>query len=319
MASHLEIENTDHKLAIVGCGNIGSRLLQSAAAAKIAELTVYGVEPYEPAREISAERFAQIDGPDGTPHTLRMVGAVDQLPPKVSLLIIACSAHQRMGALSSALEHTKPKAVLLEKVLFTRTSDYSRAETMLDGIPTWINTTRNIWPGYLKLKDILTNDPVILNVTGSDWSLASNAIHFLSLIETLANAPVTELTLSDTVARDSKRVGYRDLTGTMQAELSDGSRATLTSSAGEDNPMSIKLSQSGREYTLDEGNGTMNGEPFETLFTSQLGGAITHMLSHRTSDLPTLRDSSRLHRLYLDALRPHIHPRDPYGDICMVT
>ena len=302
-------------MAVIGCGNIGSRLLQSAAAADVDALSVYGVEPFAAARELSAERFAQIGGD----HELHMVESAAELPESVDLLVVACSAHQRMDALTAALERTTPAAVLLEKVLFTKDSDYDRAAGMLDGIPTWVNTTRDIWPGYVALRPTLTDDPLHLTISGSDWGLGSNGIHFLALVEMLSGSPVTDITVEDAQARDAKRDGYRELTATLRAALSDGSTATLVSSREDGHPVTLRLEQGGASYSIDEGKGTINGEPFGTLYTSQLGFALTEMLDDRSSGLPSLSDSSRLHRLYLDALRPHIHPQAPDGDLCMVT
>jgi len=311
--------STPKTLAVIGCGNIGSRLLQSAAAVGLRGLTVYGVEPFEAALQLSAERFAQIDSPTGAPHRLKMVASVDAIPETVDLLIVACSAHQRMDALKSALSKTTPRAVLLEKVLFTRSSDYAVARDLLDGIPTWVNTTRNIWPGYVDLKAALPKGELELSVDGSDWGLGSNGIHFLSLIEMLAEAEVTSIEITDPIARDSKRADYRDLTGVLSATLSDGSKAILASGEDEGRAMEVTLKQGRTVYALNEGKGTLNGEPFKILYTSQLGFALKEMLTDRASGLPTLAESTRLHKLYLDAFRPHIHPQSPEGELCMVT
>ncbi|WP_298916267.1 class I SAM-dependent methyltransferase [uncultured Algimonas sp.] len=306
-------------IAVIGCGNIGSRLLQSAATVELENLSVFGVEPSEAARNLSAERFAQVGRTDGRVNMLKMVNSADELPETVDLLIIACSAHQRMDALCSTLARTRPRAVMLEKVLFTADSDYDRAAELLEGIPTWVNTTRNIWPDYRSLAARLTNAPLSLEVTGSDWGLGSNGIHFLALAELLADSEIKTIMLNDADARDAKRAGYRELTGTLRAELADDSVATLISRPGNGDPISIRVEQNGKGYDISETGGMINSDPFTILYTSQLGFALQEMVAERTSNLPTLAQSSRLHRLYLDALRPAIHPQAPNGDLCMVT
>jgi len=311
--------STPKTIAVIGCGNIGSRLLQSAAAVKAPHVLVYGVEPFEAARKLSAERFAEIDSASGTPHELSMVDTVHALPASVDLLVVACSAHQRMDALKEAMAKTRPAAVLLEKILFTRQSDYAIAQDMLEGIPTWVNTTRNIWPGYVALKRGLSNAPLTLTVRGSDWGLGSNGIHFLSLIEMLSDASVVSLRIDNPIVRDSKRDGYRDLTATLTATLSDGSTAILESAEEKGNPIVVTLKQGDVTHVINNGENKRNGEPFKMLYTSQLGSALEQMLLDKTSGLPSLAESTRLHLLYLETFRPHIHPQAPNGDLCMVT
>lgn len=307
-------------LAVVGCGNIGSRLLQSAAGIPLDNLSVIGVEPFDTARALSAERFAQISRTDGGPsHALTMVESSSDLPASVDLLIIASSAHQRMDALTAALSATRPKTVILEKVLFTRLSDYDRAEDRLSEIPCWVNTTRNIWPGYKALKAQLMDQPVHLTVRGSDWNLASNGIHFLSLIEMLSGSHIVDLVVTDGEARSAKRADYRDMTGTLTATLDDGSTATLQSAQGEGEPLSVKIVQGDVVYAVEESAGRINGEPFQMWHASQLSGPFLEILTTQTSGLPTLAHSSRLHRLYLGTLQPYIHGLDADTDLCMIT
>lgn len=310
-------------LAVIGCGNIGSRLLQSAAQAPVEGLEIHGVEPFESARALSAERFAEVSDRG---HALRMVEGPDALPDTVDLLIVACSAHQRMDALRGALAHTTPRAVVLEKTLFTRLSDYDRAAELLDGIPTFVNTTRNIWPGYRDLAGELGDGPVAVTVDGTDWNLGSNGIHYLSMAEFVTGATVETVEIENASARDSKRDGYRDLTGTLRATLSDGSTVTLHSrpQAGDArHPIRVHVVQGDREWDIVEGEQVANGRPFPMLFASQLGEALAEIVERRTSGLPTLAESTRLHRVYLRALQPHIHPETVAGqgdaDLCMVT
>ena len=303
-----------HTLAIVGCGNIGSRLLQSASRAPVDGLHVWAVEPHASARELAKERFAETSDRG---HTLHAVESVSALPPALDLLVIATSADTRMSALDAALAITAPRAVLLEKTLWTKLSDYPRALEELRGAPVFVNTTRNIWPGYLALRDDLAETPLHYKASGSDWNLASNAIHFLSVAELLAGSHVTDITLSDTQARDAKREGYRDLTGTLHATLADGSTVTLRSHTEPGDPLTVTLRQDNRTRTIREGAQEIDGQPFPMLHASQIGEELARLVTTATSGLPTLADSTRLHEVFLHALAPHIGGTDP--DLVMVT
>ena len=303
-----------HTLAIVGCGNIGSRLLQSASRAPVDDLHIWAVEPHTPARELAAERFHETSDRG---HTLHAVDSVSALPPALDLLVVATRAHTRMQALDAALDHTAPRAVLLEKTLWTKLSDYGRGLQKLRGAPVFVNTTRNIWPGYLALRDHLSDTPLHYEASGSDWNLASNAIHFLSVAEFLARSHVTGITLTDTLARNAKRDGYRDLTGTLHAKLEDGSTVTLRSHTEPGDPLTVTLTQGDRTRTIREGAQEMDGQAFPMLHASQIGDELARLVTTATSGLPTLASSTRLHETFLHALAPHVGGGDP--DLIMVT
>ena len=303
-----------HTLAIVGCGNIGSRLLQSASRSPVDDLHVWAVEPHAPARRLAAERFSETSDRS---HTLHAVDSVSALPPALDLLVVATSAPTRMAALDAALAHTAPRALLLEKTLWTRLSDYPRALEKLRGAPAFVNTTRDIWPGYLALRDDLADSPLHFEASGSDWNLASNAIHFLSVAEFLADSPVTDITLSDTLARDAKREGYRDLSGILHATLGDVSTVTLRSHTEPGDPLTVTLTQGDRTRTIREGAQSMDGQPFPMLHASQIGEELARLVTTATSGLPTLAESTRLHEAFLRALAPHIGGTEP--DLVMVT
>ena len=298
-------------IVISGCGNIGSRLLQSVSNiddTDIGILDICGVDPFQSSLDLSTERFAQ-ENKGG--HKLHMSTKTADLPAEAELLIVSVDAANRLAALTSVLEHCTPKAIILEKILFNKFEDFETVQTLLDdlGVQCWVNCSRNIWPGYKSLKDTLGGEAITsYTVSGSDWGLGCNAIHFIAALEFLAGEAVTELAMDkDTAAiRESKRAGYKEVTGTLRGKMASGGTISLSSLAEEGHSISVHIEAGNNRYVIAEGKTiSMNdGEemPFPMLYTSQLTQPLIEILKHGRSNLPSYTDSVHQHHVMFQAL-----------------
>jgi len=298
-------------IVISGCGNIGSRLLQSVSNiddADIGTLDIYGVDPFQSSLDLSTERFHQ-ENKGG--HNLHMSTQSSDLPAEAELLIVSVDAANRLAALTSVLEHCRPKAIILEKILFNKFEEFETVQAILDdlGVPCWVNCSRNVWPGYQSLKNTLSGQPITsYTVSGSDWGLGCNAIHFIAALEFLAQEPVTELAMdTDTAAiRESKRAGYKEVTGTLHGKMASGGTISLSSLPIEGQPISVQIEADDKSYAIAEGKTiTLNGgedTPFPLLYTSQLTEPLIEIIKHGQSSLPTYTDSVHQHLVMFKAL-----------------
>ena len=298
-------------IVISGCGNIGSRLLQSVSNiddADIGTLDIYGVDPFQSSLDLSTERFHQ-ENKGG--HALHMSTKAAHLPTEADLLIVSVDAANRLAALTSVLAHCKPKAIILEKILFNKFEEFNTVQAILDDldVPCWVNCSRNIWPGYQALKETLGGKAVTsYTVSGSDWGLGCNAIHFVAALEYIADEAVTSLAMdSDTAAiRESKRAGYKEVTGTLRGTTVSGGTISLSSLPVEGQPISVNVQAGKDSYTIAEGKTiSLNGgkeTPFSMLYTSQLTAPLVEILKHGRSDLPSYIDSVHQHRIMFKAL-----------------
>jgi len=317
-------------IVISGCGNIGSRLLQSVSNiqnADIGTLDIYGVDPFQRSLDLSTERFHQ-ENKGG--HTLHMSTNTADLPAEANLLIVSVDAANRLAALTSVLEHCVPKAIILEKILFNKFEEFDTVQTILDdlGIPCWVNCSRNIWPGYQQLKQTLGGQNVTsYTVSGSDWNMGSNAIHFMAALEYVAGEPITGLSMesSRAVTRESKRAGYKEVTGTLIGTTASGGQVSLSSLPEEGIAISLQLSTADETYTIAEGktivrgNDTSTETAFPMLYTSQLTQPLVQILKDGQSDLPTYADSVRQHHLLFGALNEVFYGAGNSEAQCPVT
>jgi len=298
-------------IVISGCGNIGSRLLQSVSNiddSDIGTLDIYGVDPFQSSLDLSTERFGQENKGN---HRLHMSTNAANLPAKADLLIVSVDAANRLAALTSALKHCTPKAIILEKILFNKFEEFETVQAILDDldVPCWVNCSRNIWPGYQTLKEALGGKAVTsYTVSGSDWGLGCNAIHFIAALEYIAGESVTSLTMDkDTAAiRESKRAGYKEVTGTLVGTTASGGTISLSSLPSEGQAISIILETGDDKYTIAEGKTiSANGgpdTPFSMLYTSQLTAPLVQILKEGRSDLPSYTQSVHQHRVLFKAL-----------------
>jgi len=298
-------------IVISGCGNIGSRLLQSVSNIEdtdIGTLDIYGIDPFQSSLDLSTERFHQ---ENNGKHKLHMSTNAADLPAEAELLIVSVDAANRLAALTSVLEHCKPKAILLEKILFNKFEDFETAQAILDdlGVPCWVNCSRNIWPGYQTLKATLGGKAIkSYTVSGSDWGLGCNAIHFIAALEYIAGEPASSLAMDGGTAaiHESKRAGYKEVTGTLIGALASGGIISITSLLSEGEPISVKLECGDDTYSITEGKTiTLNGStdtPFPMLYTSQLTAPLVQILKERRSDLPSYQESVHHHKVLFKAL-----------------
>jgi len=298
-------------IIISGCGNIGSRLLQCVSNIDdpdIGTLNIYGIDPFQSSLDLSTERFHQ-ENKGG--HNLHMSTNSSALPGEAELLIVSVDAANRLAALTAVLEHCTPKAIILEKILFNKFEDFETVQAILKDldVPCWVNCSRNVWPSYQSLKETLSGKTISsYTVSGSDWGLGCNAIHFIAALEFLAGEAVTNLFMDkDTAAiRESKRAGYKEITGTLQGTMASGGTISLSSLPEEGQPISVHIEAGGDRYVISEGKTiALNDEqesPFPLLYTSQLTEPLVEILKHGRSDLPKYIDSVRQHRVMFKAL-----------------
>src|SRR4051812_44915495 len=103
--------DTSQRVAIVGCGNIGSRLLQSLA--RIDNGTPLAVDAFEPvpqARDLAGQRF--VEALDGRSHRLRFVHSIGEMQGPYGFGIVATDARHRFAALTALLGQAAPARLL---------------------------------------------------------------------------------------------------------------------------------------------------------------------------------------------------------------
>lgn len=327
---------TDRPLAIavVGCGNIGSRHLQALARLD-RPARIFAVDPSEDARALAAARFAEI-GPRPDAALVALTGP-DALPDHLDMAVIATSARPRLAVLGAVLSGRRVARLVLEKFLFQRHGDYDAAAALIAGAGSQavVNTPRRLWPDYVALRERLRGrGPLGFMVeTTRRNGMASNAIHFLDLAAFLSGTADgfalggARLRVATEAARKGAEIEFE---GVLHGVSPNGDSFTHRSRLDDDAPHALAIFGRGVRALIDETAGRMLLSAAETGWRTEeaaLAPVYQSMLTHRLLDrapdapgLPSYADSARLHRqclaAFLEAMG--VDPLSPDA-VCPIT
>lgn len=270
-------------VAIIGAGQLGSRHLQSLKMLD-GSTDVCVVEPRAEAAENAKQRWSEAASANVVP-TLRILASISELPAVVDVAIIATTSRVRLQVLRELLQLRSVRFLVLEKVLFQDPLHYQQFATLASDsdVTTYVNCPRRLYGFYQELRELFRSSlPHTFEVTGGEWGLGCNAIHFMDLFVFLAsanaglvgtnhlsvNARITESAL-DPIVCEAKRPGYVEFFGNISGELraengivdrnllrpSFSQRTPqfrISSERGSREPHTIRISNSSHVYLIHE-------------------------------------------------------------------
>lgn len=294
---------------LIGCGNIGFRHLQAMLAMRdAADITVI-----EPATALHPRIMAELALPRATSHRVSIRADLPQ-DGGADLAVVATSAPQRAGIVRALTLGAAPRAVILEKILAQTEADLDAiaADLAAAGTRAQVNCPRRYFPGYHALRARLAGQgPLSVRARGAQFGLASNAVHFLDLLEYLNDSPLVAVETAglEPGGKPSKRAGFLEIYGTLAARLANGASMDVTCEDREPLSLAITVSTAaGAQYHIDEARGTLTTadgpEEFATRFVSQTPEVYVDALAGQ-GGLTPLAASICQHRLYLARMRQH--------------
>lgn len=289
-------------IVIIGAGQLGSRHLQGLALIE-RPLNIYLVDPSENSLEVSKNRFNEVDQINN--KSLTLLKNVEHLPSEIEFAIIATTSKYRLHVMKELLNKCEVNYLLLEKFLFPIEEEYLEAKRLLANISTktYVNCTRRQFEGYKKLKEELAGASQIhITVQGSNWNLASNAIHFVDLFQFLTSSENIsyDYMASSLRVEESKHKGYVEFIGQVKTVCSEGHTLNMLCSKNEDMQFFITIEANGSNYSINEAQKLLsfNKEEryFPIYFQSQLTNKTFEQLQQEgKSDLICFEDSCELH------------------------
>ena len=242
-------------IVLIGAGELGSRHLQSLI--NVENASIFIVEPSELSRNIAIQRAGEIKSFAKT--LITFVDAASELPRNIDFAIIATGAGPRLSILRNLVEHVKIKYLVLEKVLFQKNSDYFEAMELIEkyNVKAWVNCPRRMFSAYGALKDRLDQSgPLSMKVTGGDWGLACNAIHFIDIFSFISDSKVLSINTSQLEQKiyPSRRENYIEIYGKLNIFFENGHELSLECLHGK-HSMEIDLLCVDGSYNINEGTG----------------------------------------------------------------
>jgi hypothetical protein len=335
-------------LAIIGCGQIGSRHLQSLTMLNEGA-AIHLVDPSRESLALCEARLAEAvpSGRKGT-FSLFLHGDCQALPQTLDAAIIASGSMQRARLCSNLLSVSRPRFLLLEKFLFPSVVDYALMENLIleRAVPThvnqWLATTQSLKKILrhlgisidLEMRSCHRHGPINMRVWGAGWGLCCNAVHYLEPFQLITGNehPILAEASFRPGFVESKRKGYRELLGHLRFNARDGSRLVLDC---EDGPpadfISIEIEHLDNRvhlgFFLDRFECTFRcgGNSWEETLPIPRQSQSTHMiletfLQTGVCGLPDLSTSSAQHLLVLNPFLDHFRKYNSgIGDICPIT
>lgn len=311
------------RVKIVGAGQLGSRHLQ-ALQAVAAPLEIHVIDPSPESLRVARERFEAVG--KGVAHQVRYEGAFVPTGP-TDVAIVATNADTRRKAVEALLAASPVRSLVLEKLLFDRRADFAPVQELLarSGTNAWVNCPMRVMPPYEEIRAELGGAPVSYRVTGSQYGLVTNAIHYVDHVAHLTGCAEAAFDVSRLDAKPiaSKRRGFLELTGTLAGRFADGSHCEVACYAGGTAPVVVEIfnashrfivrESEGRAWHAHEASGWKWEEreariPYQSQITT---GVVESLLATGACGLAPLAESVRLHLALLEALRPCVRAEAP--------
>lgn len=325
------------KVAIIGLGQLGSRHLQALALLNI-KIDIELVDISKSSLDLAISRFHEIPQANNFKGSIVAFDSIQQLSEEIDIVIIACSSKERRGLTEELLSTKKVKYLILEKVLFTDPKDYDIVSEIIKKyqVKVWVNCPRRMIPSFQQIKKLITPDVAMhFNVSGSNWGLGSNGVHFLDLFSFLTEGQKFDLSsdlLDNTNPVESNRKGYVDFTGTITGKSSRGDFLKITSYSTSNLPVNISIQTPFERISINEYEGSCfyysqknnwAGEkidikiPFQSQLTSIL---VEELLELGKCKLPTYEQSMYIHLQFINVLIDYQKIKLKQDlNICMIT
>ncbi|MTI84035.1 MAG: hypothetical protein FH756_09020 [Firmicutes bacterium] len=310
-------------IAIIGAGEIGSRHLQALALID-RPINVYVVDVNHDSLLKAKERFLEVSTNRVTyVPKVNFLTDISNLPVFLDVTIIATNSDIRHTVIKQLLYNTTVNCLIIEKFLFQSLVDYKEIGELFKkkNIKAWVNCPRRLWKFYYNLKLKLSECRSIeLNVTGSNWGLGCNSIHFLDLIAYFTGDQDFNLysdKLDDKIV-PSKRKRFIEFTGTLYGQSVNGNRILLTSNHDNNDPLTVKVISDKVHYVVREGEKkawiaeeTNKWHFNEVRFDFNHQSELTHLVVQRLLDngqcnLPGYEESSHLHKAIMKPFLTHL-------------
>lgn len=322
------------KIYIIGAGQLGSRHLQALKNVRL-PLAITVIDPSADSLTVARQRYEAVTTGQYTPqieYTQQMPRADDQ----IDLAIVATNANIRKEVITETLQKNRVKHMILEKLLFQKTADFQEIDKLLamKGTNAWVNCSMRVMPFYRAARQEIAGNKILYQVSGSQYGLVTNAIHYLDHIAYLTGSLDYDIdtALLDFPPIPSKRKGFLELNGTLTARYTDGSMGIITCYPEGNAPVQVEiLSRNVRMIVREaEGKACISREsenwrwtevdariPYQSEMTADL---VEDILSHGTCKLAPYKDSVKVHLNLLEPLLAFLnHHKDNKSDIYPFT
>jgi hypothetical protein len=301
------------RVSVIGIGNLGLRHLESLINSKM-NLEIYALDPSMTAIQ-NAVNFTDEINYDEKLISVKFISKIGELPKDIDLVIVSTNSNIRFKVVNNLLLNSKIKFLVLEKVLFQRLKDYEDCNSLLENnnVITYVNCPMRSYQIYTKIKSLIDHSAKIkMLVSGGDWSLGCNSIHYIDLFSFLNNSSIITCDLNlDKEIINSKRNGFIEFTGKLKVTHKESS-LLLNSVKDKSFNKVIKIYSKENLFILNEnsanfehfiGDKKISNYNFNLPYQSEITKVFaSDLLTTGKCQLPTYKESMEMHIIIINEL-----------------
>ena len=200
-------------LAIIGCGEIGQRHLESVLNLDY-KMKIFLIDK----STICLEKCKQISLKKKL-HLFYFAKSFVEIEEDFDFVIVATNSDHRFSVLKDLCRYKTPKFIILEKFLFNKLNHFKEAKKLfqLNGTKVWVNQWMST--DFPNLSDIFgETDGINISVKGKNWNFCSNSVHWLEWFHHINNRKKIVLfnsSLEDVII-ENKRKGFFETFGSFE-------------------------------------------------------------------------------------------------------
>ena len=187
------------KICVIGVGNIGMRYVQGITKT-FPDAQLFLVDSPARLQELKTLELGNA----------KLLASVDDIHDSLDLCVVSTSCEPRLAIYKRCLE-LNPRYIILEKYLFKSREQFEECLS-LDQVPTFVNQ----WLYGSKTFDRLFEEEArSVQLTGSDWGLACNAVHWIDVFKRHMHISDLQVGSGTSISKvfPSKRAGYEEIFG----------------------------------------------------------------------------------------------------------
>ena len=310
------MNNNIIKILIVGAGNIGSRHLEGAVKNKN-QLSIIVVDKYYQAFKYSKNLVKRKNF--GNPLTKVVYKKKIPEGKNFDICIVSTRADVRAKITIDLLNKCKTRFIIFEKVLFQTISDFKIISSILKKkeVKAWVNCPRRTYSFYKDIKKkIDLKMPVKIEVSGSSWNMACNAIHFVDLFSYLindSNLKITKKNFSKKIFKTKRGKGFYEINGSIKFVNREHS---LLITCNENKNISLNINiingnvknsvEEVNEIWINEIDGFKNIKKIRIPYQSDQTSNLINSIINNKCGLETYENSTKHHTPLLNAIKEHL-------------
>ena len=299
-------------LLLIGSGQLGSRYIQGI----IKETANYNITVIDSSK-LSLNNARKIWTESGGSNSSHKIFWSRTLPANIKqydLAIVSTSSKNRANLIDNICSEVTVNYWVIEKILAQSTKELKMIEAAtFKAKNVYVNTPRRQMKWHKKIKSKFSDKIRLVKKTGKLWGLACNAIHFIDLVAWWTGQSLSSVDTKRLHKKwfKSKREGYYEVTGELSVKFSGGTKLILQS-LYDVNEEVLKVEFNNKDScSIYENKGMALFSNGETLYGSlelqseMTGPMIAKILTMGVCELPTLKESLKHHKVFLDSMLKH--------------